>query len=147
MPSKDVLCNATINEPCQWDPVESFLKSDVQNEESYQEQKLAIITCVNAIDTYKNIANQHTYTKNVGICGVPGAGKTRTMEYIVIYTIAQALICITTANMCKCALLLGGTHLHKLFLLSTNELAPPLSQAEKALTQLLKCPLLLEFIR
>ena len=58
------------------------------------------------------MTSQGTYTKNVGIRGIPGGGKTWCMMYISLYAISKGLVCITTAFQCKRALMLGGIHKH-----------------------------------
>ena len=91
-----------------------MIRNPIQNEDSFKEQKLAITTCVNAIDQYIDPSHDD-YVKNVGIRGFPGAGKTWCMMYCKLYAMSKGLKVTTTAIMCKRALQLGGTHLDKLF--------------------------------
>ena len=79
------------------------------------------------------MTSQGTYTKNVGIRGIPGGGKTWCMMYISLYAISKGLVCITTAFQCKRALMLGGIHKHQLFMLDTNDFTPTLRHAELAI--------------
>ena len=76
IPSKEELMAATINEPLEWDAIESYSKFANQSEESFKEQKLAITTCIDAMDDYRDSLCQGTCTKNVGIRGLPGGEKT-----------------------------------------------------------------------
>ena len=145
VPSKEDLIGATLSNNLNWDPVISFKKSVNQSEDSFMEQKLAIETCTNAIDNYRNVISQGTYTKNVGIRGIPGGGKTWCMMYISLYAISKGLVCITTAYQCKRALMLGGIHKHQLFMLDTNDFTPTLRRAELAICSLLKNPKKLDF--
>ena len=68
---------------------------------------------------------QYSYTKNVGICGFPGGGKTWCMIYCILYAISKGLKVTSTAMMCKHALKLGGIHIHKLFNIPTKENLTP----------------------
>ena len=110
IPSKDQLINATLINQIEWDPINSLIRNPIQNEDSFKEQKLAITTCVNAIDQYIDPSHDD-YVKNVGIRGFPGAGKTWCMMYCKLYAMSKGLKVTTTAIMCKRALQLGGTHL------------------------------------
>ena len=69
------------------------------------------------------------------------------MMYISLYAISKGLVCITTAFQCKRALMLGGIHKHKLFMLDTNDFTPTLRRAELAICSLLKNPKKLDFLR
>ena len=73
--SKYELLDASPDEPLLWDPVDSFSKSQLQSD-FFHEQKSEIKTCVYAIYKYCNILTNGTFTKNVGIPGIPGEGKT-----------------------------------------------------------------------
>ena len=83
------------------------------------------------------MSNQ-TYTKNVGIRGIPGGGKTFCGMFCLIYTIAKGLKCTSTAMMCKRALQLGGTHAHKIWSLPTDDNMTPHRRAELAILKLLR---------
>ena len=59
------------------DAVESFTRvANIQLDGSYKEQKLAIQTCIKAIDDYRNVNRKGTFVKHVSIRGIPGAGRT-----------------------------------------------------------------------
>ena len=75
VPTKEELIGASPTYPLEWDLVASFSKSPMQSVASFEEQKIAIETCVDAIDSYRNLMDQNSYTKNVGIRGSPGGGK------------------------------------------------------------------------
>ena len=62
-------------------------KSENRTDDSYEEQKLAIETTIDAIDLYRNTLNQ-SYVKHIGILGFPGGGKTWCMMYCLIYSIS-----------------------------------------------------------
>ena len=125
IPSKEELMAATISEPIEWDAIESHTKFVNQSEESYQEQSLAITTCIDAIDCYRDTLSQGSYTKNVGIRGFPGGGKTWCMTYCALYAVSKGLRVTTTAMMAKRALQIGGNHWHKLFILPTEKILNP----------------------
>ena len=74
--SKDEIILSTKSIPFDWDPIQSFNKSDNQSEESYIGQKRAIQLGVDAIDKYNNLSDQLVQTKNIGIRGFPRGGKT-----------------------------------------------------------------------
>ena len=85
------------------------------------EQKLAIKTCVEAINSYRDLSSQGVYIKNVGIRGFPGSGKSWSMMYCMLYAISKGLNVVSTAMMCKRALQLGGIHIHQLFMLPVED--------------------------
>ena len=145
IPSKEALLET--GDTVEWDPVSSFSKNDRQSDDSFEEQKLAILTCVNAIDSHCNILNQNVYTKNVAIRGFPGGGKTWCMMFIAIYAISKKLNVITTAMMAKRALQLGGRHWHKFLCIPTGQNLTPHRRAELAIIQLLRDPKRLDFVR
>ena len=138
VPTKRELMDATLENPIDWDPVASLRKSPYQSDESFEEQKLAIKTCVDAVDTFANIMSNQTYTKNVGIRGIPVGGKTFCGMFCLIYTIAKGLKCTSTAMMCKRALQLGGTHAHKIWSLPTDDNMTPHRRAELTILKLLR---------
>ena len=53
-----------------------FKKSTIQSQASFEEQHLAIQIMCDQIDKYVNSTDQAVFTKNVGIRGFPGSGKT-----------------------------------------------------------------------
>ena len=144
LPDKETLLNATKENPTTWNPIEMYHRSQ---EQSFQEQKIALTTCIKAIDTYCQTTSTPVYVKNVGIRGFPGAGKTFCMMYTLVYAMSRGLNTVTTAIMCKRALQLGGVHLHQLFLLPTDEKITPQQRAELAIIKLMKNPKKLEFIK
>jgi hypothetical protein len=146
IPSKETLLQTTSNNPLLFDGIGSSRKNPAQSEESFEEQKLAITTCIDAIDQYRNPSHD-SYIKNVGIRGFPGAGKTWCMMYCQLYAISKGLKVTSTAWMCKRALQLGGTHIHQLFKLPTDDYLNPHRRAELAILQLMKKPKLMDFIK
>ena len=67
--------------------------------------------------------------------------------YSLIYALSKGLVCTTTAFMCKRALLLGGLHLHQLFLLDTKDNTSVYRRAELAIVDLMRNPQKIEFLR
>ena len=98
-----------------YDPVTSFVKTDVQTVESFEEQVYAIKKIKKAIDQYCSIENNQFYVKCQIICGFPGSGKTFLELYLALYTISKGLRICTTSVMCKRSISLGGMHIHMLF--------------------------------
>ena len=65
--SKDDMIEDSLDEPLVWNPVDLFIKGQSQSEETFREQKFAIKICIYAIDKYRNILINGTFTNNVGI--------------------------------------------------------------------------------
>ena len=147
IPSKEDLNNASHTNPLDWDPIATFSQSPTQSVESFYEQKLVLKSCVETIDSYQNLHSK--YTKNIGIRGSPGGGKTWCMMNILLYAISKGHQVITTAMMCKRALQLGGIHIHQLFKLPINaeNTSSAHRQAKLAIISLLWNPEKLDFLR
>ena len=94
-----------------------FSRNVNQSEASFQEQKFVIQCCTETIDRYLDLWQQKTYTKNIGIRGVFGGGKTWCAMYSTLYAISQGLNVMTTAALANRALQLGRCHYHKLLCL------------------------------
>ena len=91
---------------------------------------------------------QTKYTKNLGIRGFPGSGKTWCMMYSMVYAISKGLTVCTTAMMCKRALQLGGIHIDQLFKLPYGSgRVDAHRRAELAIIKLLGNPKKLDFMR
>jgi predicted GIY-YIG superfamily endonuclease len=121
IPPKEELLNATLNNPCNWDPIASFTKGINQSEESFNEQKFAIQTCIQAIDSITNLSDQLTMTKSIVIRGHPGAGKSFCMMYVIVYAICQGLFQTPVAKMTHRGLQIGGINWDKLLGLRGSE--------------------------
>ena len=87
--------NATKTNPFNWDAYTSLRKNNNQSEESFNEQRLGICVATKAIDKYCYIGNL-TYTKNVGLRGFPGSGKTWCSLYIAMYALSKGLLVLPT---------------------------------------------------
>jgi hypothetical protein len=138
IPEPSVIEVATKESPITWNPIDSFQKSDNQSELSFQEQKLALKICKQAIDSYLNIFDQYKYTKNIGIRGFPGSGKTYCMQYMAFYCLCQGLNCIPMAILAKRANFLGGKHWHWLFCIPTERGLSLHRKAELAIIKIMK---------
>ena len=136
IPSIEELSHATKDTPLEWDPVSSFIPNDSQSIQSYNEQKLAVLYCTNAIENYCQLTNK--FTKCTGIRGFPGSGKTWTMEYCVIHAISRGLNVITSSQMARRSIQLGGKHIAYLFGLPIEKNLSPHRRAELAITKLLR---------
>lgn len=146
IPGKDDLISTTAINPIDWNALGELVQSEEQSYESFLEQKHAIDQCIQTIDNYTDLSNTN-YTKNIGIRGFPGAGKSWCMMYVALYALSRGLKCVTTAMMCNRALQLGGIHLHQLILLPPDENLSAHRKAELAIMKLLKTPKKLEFLR
>jgi hypothetical protein len=140
IPSKESLMTASKEEPLDWDPVLSFTKNALQSDDSYEEQKLTITICAEAIDSFLNLDDQTIYNKNIGIRGFPGSGKTWCSLYCAIYAISKGLNVTTTAVLAKRAIQIGGCHWHKLFCLPIDKNLSCHRRAELAIMKLLRDP-------
>ena len=142
IPSKEELLEqATKETPLDWNAFDAFCRNEsIQSEDSFNEQKSAIQLCCTQIDKYCNIDDQSTYTKNVGIRGFPGSGKTWCALYTAIYAMSKGLFVLPTAMLAKRAIQLGGIHYHKLFCIPTEKNISLHRRAELALIQILKDP-------
>ena len=138
IPTKNDLMNASLENPVIWDPIRSYQKNPSQSQESYEEQLFAIKTCIDTINDYRSVISSSSYTKNIGIRGIPGSGKTFCSIYCMIYIISLGLKCNATAMMCKRALQLGGIHAHHTWSITTDDSLTPYCQSELALIKMLK---------
>ena len=81
-------------------------------------KKIAIEVCQKTIDSYTDFQTQHIFTKCLGIRDFLGSGKTRTMEYMMLYGNSKGLFCLSTAMITKRAIQLGRKYCHYLFFTS-----------------------------
>ena len=144
IPSKEELMNATKQNPLPWDPVSNFSQSDGQPDSSFEEQKLAVELCKESISRYLECSNK--FVKCTGIRGFPGSGKTWTMEYCIIFAVSQGLNIITTSQMARRSIQLGGKHLSWLFGLPIEKHIPLTRRSELAIQKILRNPLKLNFL-
>jgi hypothetical protein len=140
LPSKEDVLVATKEYPVAWDPVNVLRRSRHQSLASFNEQKLAIEVAIASIDKYKDINLAATVTKNVGIRGFPGGGKTWCCMYVALYAMSQGLDVLATAIMAKRATALGGTHWHRFFGLPIDAKLTPQRMAELALNKIANNP-------
>ena len=110
----------------------------ILSEEIFEEQKLTITTCIDAIDSYRYLILQYLYTKNVGICGFLGGGKTWCMMYCILYYISKELKVTSTAMIYKRALQPVCIDSHKFFYFPTEDNLTPHRQAELSILNLMK---------
>ena len=115
--NKSIGCDIYLN------PVATFLMSLLQNDESFLDQKLAIETCQKAIDLYCDIVQSTRFIKSVNIRGHPGAGKKICMLYATLYAISMGINVITTSQMDKRVLQLGGKHWHNIFVFQMKKIS------------------------
>ena len=121
IPTNESLLSATMSSPLDWDALDAFTQNNIQSDESYEEQKLAIKICFNQIDKYVNLSDQTSFIKNVGIRGFPGSGKTWCSLYASLYALSKGLLVLPVALLAKRALMLGGKHYHKLFHIPSDQ--------------------------
>ena len=141
VPRKGEIMAATKEKPIQWDPLESFSKSDEQSDLSYKEQRASIDLAVRAVENYSRQFNHLTRTKGVLTHGSPGSGKSFVLLAQGLYAMTQGLRVLSTALMAKRSIALGGGyHLHRLFALETKKNGNPkrLAEVSKDLRTVLK---------
>ena len=110
------------------------------NLKKYLKKKSNITTCVDAIDSYRCLILQDSYTKNVRIRGFPGGGKTWCMIYCILYSISKGLKVTSRAIMWKYSLQLGEIHVHQIFNITTKDKLTPHRRAELSVLNLMKKP-------
>ena len=146
VPSKDDIFAATKSDPLSWDAVDNMQQNRHQSDASFTEQKLAVQTCCDAIDKYANVIDQTSMTKNIGIRGFPGSGKTWCSLYVASYAMSKGLFTLPTALLSKRAIQLGGIHWHKLFCIPTERNMNNHRKAELAIIQILRKPKTLQLL-
>ena len=142
-PIKDEILEVTRELPMNWDLISSFSQYENQSVESFEEQKKALQLNINNINKYTS-TNGHestTYTKNVVTYGAPGTGKSFIGQLVVLYCLTKGLNVLSTSLMGVRANSLGGLHIHKLFMLPTNDalLSKPFLCAQYAIEKIKRC--------
>lgn len=66
------------------------------------------------------MSDQTTFTKNVGICGFPGSGKTWCSLYTSLHALSKGLVVLLIALLAKQAIQLGVKHWRKMFYILTD---------------------------
>ena len=110
-------------------------------------KKIEIKTFIDAIDKYRNMLTNVTFTKNFGILGSPGGGNNWCVMYVIIYIISKGFWCNATAMMYKRDMQLGGIHDHQTYLIHMNENIKPHRRSELGILNLLKKPPQKDFLR
>ena len=146
IPLKEELMNATKENPINWDPVGNFTRPEWQPIESFDEQKSAIMFCMEAMNNYLDFGNK--FVKCTGIRGAAGSGKAWTMLYLLIYALSQGLTVITTAHLSRRAVQLGGKHIAYLFGIGFPKSSDtPQRIAELAIQRIMRKPWLANMLR
>ncbi len=119
-------------------PIEPYVQFEGQSNQSYIEQKLAVEIGIHSIDKYllQLGPSAATQAKNVLIHGVLGSGKSYVAQYFNVYAISQGLRLVPTSSMGVPAANLGGKHMHRLFGLSSKNMANASHMAELAIDKL-----------
>ena len=141
IPSKDQLLLATKENPLQWNSFESFWeRSEIQSEESFQEQKRVIKFCTDPINDYCNIFRTNM-VKSCSIRGYAGCGKSWCMQYCLLYCISRGLFGLPTSVMSRRSVFLGSKHIDYIFCLpfEKNRMSP-YQIAELAILRLSRYP-------
>ena len=140
VPSREAIRGCSREVPTTWSvsPIDAYVQFEGQSDQSYMEQKLAVEIGIRSIDKYllQLGPSAATQTKNVLIHGVPGSGKSYVAQYPNLYAIFQGLRLVPTSIMGVRATNLGGEHMHRLFGLSTKNMANASRMAELAIDKL-----------
>ena len=147
LPSIDEMIGCTRMDPLIWDPISNFKKSIRQNDESFQDQKVAITSCVSAIDQYMDHTGQRCFIKSRVIAGFPGSGKSFVLTYIALYARSRGLKVMTTSLMAERAVHIGGIHIHKLFNIPVKQNASVSRVAELSIVSLKRHPEKLQILQ
>lgn len=130
VPKRDRIESATKINPVKWNFLDTIVQSDIQSDESFAEQMLALRIGFNAVMAYcTQFGNPH-YTKGMLLNGSPGAGKTFVATIIAIFAMSQGLRVLSTSLMAVRANALGGYNLHRLFAWSIGHKANLFQNAE-----------------
>ena len=140
IPSEEEISNVDRESHIEWNPLLHFSQFENQSEESYIEQKRALSLVIKIIDKYRATTgnDSKTYTKNVIIYGAPGTGKSFIGQMLVLYCLAKGMNVMSTSLLGVRANALGGIHIHKLFMIPTDDKLQlsPFKSAEKALEKI-----------
>ena len=136
IPSKDEILSSTKSNPLDWGAYDNFVQSPVQSIPSLEEQKLAIKKCCQKIDKHYNLSCQHALTKNIGIRGFPGSGKTWCSLCVSLHALSKVLFVLPTALLAKRETKLGRRHCHKLCLIPIEKNMSVRKRDEPALIQI-----------
>ena len=148
LPTKEELLSATKENPIDWNAYNSMKNpSPIQSEESFNEQKIAVKVCTEAIDKYNNIF-QKCMVKSCTIRGYAGSGKSWCMQYCLLYCYAKGLIGIPTSVMSRRSVFLGSKHIDNICCLpfKKNNLSP-WQIAEQAICKLNRYPEKMNLLR
>ena len=94
--------------------------------------------CCQQINKYLDLSDQNTFTKNVGIRGFPGSGKTWCSLYVALCALSKGLVVLPTALLAKRAIQLGGKHWHKIFHIPTDNNLSVHRRAKLALISIIR---------
>ena len=109
-------------------------------------KKIEIKTFIDAIDKYRNMLTNVTFTKNFGILGSPGGGNNWCVMYVIIYIISKGFWCNATAMMYKRDMQLGGIHDHQTWPIHISENITPHCCDKLGLLNSLKKPKKMELL-
>lgn len=144
LPTKETCLNATIENPCTWDPT-TLIRSPHQPVDSYMEQKRLMQVTINQIQHYKS--GPLLCTKGVVVVGAGGVGKTTASLMSVLYSICQGLnVTITTINSER-AQELASEHLASMLCMPRGDNLSPGQLAERCISRLYRNPEKLEYLR
>ena len=125
----------------------NFRRNINQNQQSFQDQKLALQNNVSAIDQYLAYSTQSVFVKGRVIAGSPGSGKSFLLNYTAIYAMSKGLKVAITALMAQRAVHLGGIHIRTLFYIPVSKHVNLQRVAELALQSLMRHPVNLKILK
>ena len=146
IPPMDEIKECDRGSPLIWDPISNFKKNDRQNNQSFEDQKQAVIHSIRSINKYLECSTQTSFVKCCVIAGSPGSGKSFLLNYVGIYAMSKGLNVVVTSLMARRSIHLGGIHLHKLFFLPVKSMDIH-KMAESSLRSLLQNPVSLSILK
>ena len=131
----------------EWDALTCFTRAGNQTQASFEEQKLPISNCTDAINAHTDLYSNSNFNKFRVTHGAPGSGKSFVIQYTLLYAILRGLNVQCTEMMARCVNQLGGIHVHQLFCLEVNNGLSPHRMAELSIIKLLQDPVKLNIIQ
>ncbi len=74
-----------------WYSISNFRENNIQSQQSYNDQMVAVRHTISAIDQYIIFSSQCTFVKFRVIAGSPGSGKSFILNYSALYAMTKRL--------------------------------------------------------
>jgi predicted GIY-YIG superfamily endonuclease len=127
-----------------WDG--SLTKSDVQTQDSYDEQLQTRGIIWRVFEEYRDVSRT-VQAKSLLIAGGPGCGKTHCMMWGVLRLILNGFVVLPATMLADRANAIGGTHFHRLLCAPTKRNLTPQRFAELSVLKIMKDPVTQHLIK